>query len=44
MLPKGEWPHWCRICGGSGLDYCFLCHGTGEYREPMGFHFTVKSK
>ena len=34
----------CRICGGSGLDYCFRCHGTGEYREPMGFHFTVKSK
>ncbi|WVZ86896.1 hypothetical protein U9M48_033611 [Paspalum notatum var. saurae] len=44
MLPKGEWPHWCRICGGSGLDYCHRCHGTGEYREPMGFHFTVQSK
>ncbi|KAM0849702.1 hypothetical protein ACQ4PT_053568 [Festuca glaucescens] len=41
MLPKGEWPQWCKICGGSGLDYCHRCHGTGEYREPMGFHFTV---
>uniref|UniRef100_A0A0D9W8R9 Uncharacterized protein n=1 Tax=Leersia perrieri TaxID=77586 RepID=A0A0D9W8R9_9ORYZ len=28
MLPKGEWPQWCRICGGSGLDYCHRCHGT----------------
>lgn len=34
----------CRICCGSGLDYCFRCHGTGEFREPMGFHFTVGSK
>uniref|UniRef100_A0ACD5V4H1 Uncharacterized protein n=1 Tax=Avena sativa TaxID=4498 RepID=A0ACD5V4H1_AVESA len=44
MLPKGEWPQWCQICGGSGLDYCHRCHGTGEYREPMGFHFTVNKK
>ncbi|ONM14554.1 DnaJ/Hsp40 cysteine-rich domain superfamily protein [Zea mays] len=44
MLPNGEWPQWCRICGGSGLDYCLRCHGTGEYREPMGFHFTVQRK
>uniref|UniRef100_A0A453CX05 Uncharacterized protein n=1 Tax=Aegilops tauschii subsp. strangulata TaxID=200361 RepID=A0A453CX05_AEGTS len=34
----------CQICGGSGLDYCHRCHGTGEYREPMGFHFTVNRK
>nr|XP_045089209.1 uncharacterized protein LOC109742114 isoform X2 [Aegilops tauschii subsp. strangulata] len=44
VLPKGEWPQWCQICGGSGLDYCHRCHGTGEYREPMGFHFTVNRK
>ncbi|KAM3370092.1 hypothetical protein ACQJBY_017770 [Aegilops geniculata] len=44
VLPKGEWPQWCQICGGSGLDYCQRCHGTGEYREPMGFHFTVNRK
>lgn len=31
----------CRICGGSGLDYCHRCHGTGEFREPMGFHFAT---
>lgn len=39
MLPKGEWPKWCRTCGGSGLDYCNRCLGTGEYRDVMGFHF-----
>ncbi|KAF7835967.1 urease accessory protein F isoform X1 [Senna tora] len=39
MLPKGEWPRWCRNCGGSGLDYCSRCLGTGEYRYIMGFHF-----
>ncbi|XP_057735994.1 uncharacterized protein LOC130951362 isoform X1 [Arachis stenosperma] len=32
MLPKGEWPKWCRTCGGSGLGYCSRCLGTGEYR------------
>ncbi|XP_020524868.1 uncharacterized protein LOC18437402 isoform X2 [Amborella trichopoda] len=37
MLPKGEWPKW--ICGGSGLDYCSRCLGTGEYRDIMGFRF-----
>ncbi|CBI16746.3 unnamed protein product, partial [Vitis vinifera] len=39
MLPKGEWPKWCRTCGGSGLSYCSRCLGTGEYRDIMGFHF-----
>ncbi|KAK2968497.1 hypothetical protein RJ640_027547, partial [Escallonia rubra] len=39
MLPKGEWPKWCRTCGGSGLGYCSRCLGTGEYRYLMGFHF-----
>ncbi|KAF8379119.1 hypothetical protein HHK36_028548 [Tetracentron sinense] len=39
MLPKGEWPKWCRTCGGSGLGYCARCLGTGEYRDIMGFHF-----
>ncbi|KDP28920.1 hypothetical protein JCGZ_14691 [Jatropha curcas] len=39
MLPKGEWPKWCRTCGGSGLSYCSRCLGTGEYRYIMGFHF-----
>ncbi|XP_059651714.1 uncharacterized protein LOC132299233 [Cornus florida] len=39
MLPKGEWPKWCRSCGGSGLGYCSRCLGTGEYRYIMGFHF-----
>ncbi|RYR30014.1 hypothetical protein Ahy_B01g054780 [Arachis hypogaea] len=39
MLPKGEWPKWCRTCGGSGLGYCSRCLGIGEYRYIMGFHF-----
>ncbi|KAG9452235.1 hypothetical protein H6P81_005139 [Aristolochia fimbriata] len=39
MLPRGEWPKWCKICGGSGLDYCSRCVGTGEFRDIMGFHF-----
>ncbi|KAL2892661.1 Chaperone protein DnaJ [Bienertia sinuspersici] len=39
MLPKGEWPKWCKTCGGSGLGYCPRCLGTGEYRDIMGFHF-----
>ncbi|KAJ6840839.1 uncharacterized protein M6B38_118920 [Iris pallida] len=39
MLPKGEWPKWCKVCGGSGLGYCNRCLGTGEYRDTMGFHF-----
>ena len=39
MLPKGEWPKWCRSCGGSGLGYCSRCLGTGEYRYIMGFKF-----
>ncbi|WOL19549.1 hypothetical protein Cni_G28351 [Canna indica] len=39
MLPKGEWPKWCKVCRGSGLDYCSRCLGTGEYRGIMGFHF-----
>ncbi|CAA7406677.1 unnamed protein product [Spirodela intermedia] len=39
MLPKGEWPRWCKTCGGSGLGYCSRCLGTGEYRDIMGFHF-----
>lgn len=42
MLPKGEWPNWCRTCGGSGLTYCYRCLGTGEYRGVMGFHFMEK--
>ncbi|XP_054817978.1 uncharacterized protein LOC129317659 isoform X1 [Prosopis cineraria] len=42
MLPKGEWPKWCRTCGGSGLGYCSRCLGTGEYRYIMGFHFMKK--
>ncbi|KAL3624552.1 hypothetical protein CASFOL_031220 [Castilleja foliolosa] len=42
MLPKGEWPKWCRRCGGSGLGYCNRCVGTGEYRYIMGFHFMNK--
>lgn len=44
MLPKGEWPKWCRTCGGSGLDYCSRCLGTGEYRYIMGFHFMKKDE
>ncbi|WCJ23087.1 DnaJ/Hsp40 cysteine-rich domain superfamily protein [Euphorbia peplus] len=39
MLPAGEWPKWCKTCGGSGLGYCSRCLGTGEYRYIMGFHF-----
>ncbi|GAV84066.1 hypothetical protein CFOL_v3_27510 [Cephalotus follicularis] len=39
MLPKGEWPKWCRTCGGSGFSDCFRCLGTGEYRYIMGFQF-----
>ncbi|KAI6702941.1 hypothetical protein NL676_012077 [Syzygium grande] len=39
MLPRGEWPKWCRTCGGSGLEYCSRCLGTGEYRYIMGFQF-----
>lgn len=37
MLPKGKWPKWCRNCGGSGLNHCSRCLGTGEYRYIMGF-------
>ncbi|RWV87983.1 hypothetical protein BHE74_00037362 [Ensete ventricosum] len=43
MLPKGEWPKWCKVCGGSGLGHCNRCLGTGEYRDVMGFHF-MKNK
>ncbi|CAK7349264.1 unnamed protein product [Dovyalis caffra] len=39
LLPQGEWPKWCRTCGGSGLSYCSRCLGTGEYRYIMGFNF-----
>ncbi|KAK9140691.1 hypothetical protein Scep_010372 [Stephania cephalantha] len=39
MLPKGEWPKWCKTCGGSGLGYCSRCLGNGEYRDLMGFRF-----
>ncbi|XP_060181755.1 uncharacterized protein LOC132611341 isoform X1 [Lycium barbarum] len=39
MLPRGEWPKWCKTCGGSGLGYCSRCLGTGEYRYIMGFSF-----
>ncbi|KAF5731577.1 hypothetical protein HS088_TW18G00257 [Tripterygium wilfordii] len=39
MLPNGEWPKWCRDCGGSGLGLCSRCLGTGEYRHIMGFNF-----
>ncbi|XP_051132395.1 uncharacterized protein LOC127252317 isoform X1 [Andrographis paniculata] len=42
MLPKGEWPKWCRSCGGSGLGYCSRCQGTGEYRYLIGFRFMYK--
>ncbi|KAL0410845.1 UNVERIFIED_CONTAM: hypothetical protein Slati_3674200 [Sesamum latifolium] len=42
ILPKGEWPKWCRSCGGSGLGYCNRCLGTGEYRYIMGFKFMNK--
>ncbi|XP_042046559.1 uncharacterized protein LOC121792613 [Salvia splendens] len=42
MHPKGEWPKWCRSCGGSGLAYCARCLGTGEYRYIMGFQFMNK--
>nr|GMD45493.1 protein EMBRYO SAC DEVELOPMENT ARREST 3, chloroplastic [Ipomoea batatas] len=37
MLPKGKWPKWCRNCGGSGMNHCSRCLGTGEYRYIMGF-------
>lgn len=37
MLPKGKWPKWCRACGGSGMNHCSRCLGTGEYRYIMGF-------
>ncbi|KAK9207648.1 hypothetical protein WN943_017938 [Citrus x changshan-huyou] len=43
MLPRGEWPKWCKTCSGGGLIYCSRCLGTGEYRYPMGFHFVKKS-
>lgn len=43
MLPRGEWPKWCKTCSGGGLIYCSRCLGTGEYRYPMGFHFMKKS-
>ncbi|KAK8957445.1 hypothetical protein KSP39_PZI001052 [Platanthera zijinensis] len=43
MLPKGEWPRWCKVCGGSGLGYCSRCLGTGEYRDLMGFHFMKRA-
>ncbi|XP_078438453.1 dnaJ/Hsp40 cysteine-rich domain superfamily protein [Wolffia australiana] len=43
MLPKGEWPKWCKMCGGSGLGYCNRCLGTGEYRDIMGFQFMRQS-
>ncbi|EOA31688.1 hypothetical protein CARUB_v10014892mg [Capsella rubella] len=39
MLPKGQWPKWCKGCGGSGLSDCSRCLGTGEYRYIMGFRF-----
>ncbi|CAA0842484.1 DnaJ/Hsp40 cysteine-rich domain superfamily protein [Striga hermonthica] len=42
ILPKGEWPKWCRKCGGSGLGCCNRCLGTGEYRDIIGFHFMKK--
>ncbi|CAI9292366.1 unnamed protein product [Lactuca saligna] len=42
MLPNGEWPKWCKTCGGSGLGYCSRCLGTGEYRYLMGFQFMKK--
>lgn len=39
ILPKGEWPKWCKTCGGSGLGYCHRCLGTGVYRDNIGFRF-----
>ncbi|GER54526.1 chaperone protein DnaJ [Striga asiatica] len=42
ILPKGEWPKWCRTCRGSGLGCCNRCLGTGEYRDIIGFHFMKK--
>uniref|UniRef100_A0A7C8YQX4 CR-type domain-containing protein n=1 Tax=Opuntia streptacantha TaxID=393608 RepID=A0A7C8YQX4_OPUST len=39
MLPKGEWPKWCRRCGGSGLGNCNRCFGTGKYTGKIGFRF-----
>ncbi|KAI3436961.1 uncharacterized protein J3R85_005892 [Psidium guajava] len=44
MLPRGEWPKWCGTCGGSGLEYCSRCLGTGEYRYIMGFQFMKETK
>ncbi|KAK9076502.1 hypothetical protein SSX86_004836 [Deinandra increscens subsp. villosa] len=44
MLPNGDWPKWCKTCGGSGLAYCSRCLGTGEYRYLMGFHFMKKDE
>ncbi|XP_042477555.1 protein disulfide isomerase pTAC5, chloroplastic isoform X1 [Macadamia integrifolia] len=44
MLPKGEWPKWCRTCGGSGLGFCSRCLGTGEFRDIIGFHFMKMNK
>ncbi|KAL4562900.1 hypothetical protein LXL04_026931 [Taraxacum kok-saghyz] len=44
MLPNGQWPKWCKTCGGSGLGYCSRCLGTGEYRYLMGFHFMKKNE
>ncbi|KAH0465753.1 hypothetical protein IEQ34_005856 [Dendrobium chrysotoxum] len=37
MLPKGEWPRWCKACGGSGLDYCNRCLGTGSTETSWAF-------
>ncbi|RYR00312.1 hypothetical protein Ahy_B07g088435 [Arachis hypogaea] len=34
MLPKGDWPKWCRTCGGSGLGYCSRCLGEGCDNGP----------
>lgn len=39
ILPEGEWPQWCKTCGGSGLGYCHRCLGTGVYRDNIGFRF-----
>ncbi|KAI3920398.1 hypothetical protein MKX01_000737 [Papaver californicum] len=44
MLPKGEWPKWCKTCGGSGLAHCSRCLGSGEFRDVMGFRFMKRDE
>ncbi|WZN66046.1 hypothetical protein HKI87_14g76090 [Chloropicon roscoffensis] len=39
VLPAGQYPVWCKECGGSGLSYCVRCQGTGNniFQQGIGF-------